>query len=186
MKLIDCVWNRLMIAYKKAKIGKNVKIYGRIYIHGRKGGLVIGDNCTLMSSENANPTSGMNHIHLVVGDGGKLVIGDNVGISHANITAYEKVIIEDNVLIGSGVKIWDTDFHPINYKDRVELGHGGKTKPIIIKEGAFIGGCSIVLKGANVGIRSVIGAGSVVTGIIPDGEVWGGSPARFIRRVEEN
>ena len=68
----------------------------------------------------------------------------------------------------------------------MELGHGGKTKPIIIKEGAFIGGCSIVLKGANVGIHSVIGAGSVVTGIIPDGEIWGGSPARFIRRVEEN
>ena len=66
-----------------------------------------------MSSENVNPTSGMNHIHLVVGSDGTLEIGNRVGISHANITAYDKVVIEDDVLIGSGVKIWDTDFYPI-------------------------------------------------------------------------
>lgn len=138
----------------------------------------------LMSSENVNPTSGMNHIHLVVGSDGTLEIGNRVGISHANITAYDKVVIEDDVLIGSGVKIWDTDFHPIDYTERIKSEVDGTTKPIVIREGAFIGGCSIILKGADIGKIAVIGAGSVVTGKIPDDEVWAGNPARFIKRIK--
>ena len=58
-----------------------------------------------------------------------------------------------------------------------------KTKPILIKEGAFIGAQSIILKGVTIGKHSVVGAGSVVTKDIPDGEIWGGNPAVFIRKV---
>lgn len=30
----------------------------------------------------------------------------------------------------------------------------------------------------------IVGAGSVVTKNIPDGEIWAGSPARFIKKRE--
>ena len=184
VKLFDILWNCFMLSFKKVDAGDNLVIYGRLYVHGRKGGVKIGNNCMLMSSENVNPTSGMNHIHLVIGSDGTLEIGNRVGISHANITAYDKVVIEDDVLIGSGVKIWDTDFHPIDYTERIKSEVDGTTKPIVIREGAFIGGCSIILKGADIGKRAVIGAGSVVTGKIPDDEVWAGNPARFIKRIK--
>ena len=77
-------------------------------------------------------------------------------------------------------KIWDTDFHAIEYNDRCK-NVNIKSAPIFIKEGAFIGACSIILKGVTIGKHSVIGAGSVVTKNIPDNEIWGGNPARFIK-----
>ena len=40
------------------------------------------------------------------------------------------------------------------------------------------------LKGVTIGKGSVVGAGSVVTRDVPDGEIWAGNPAQFIRCVE--
>lgn len=60
-----------------------------------------------------------------------------------------------------------------------------KSKPVVIKRGAWIGGGSIILKGVVIGEYSVIGAGSVVTRSVPAGEIWAGNPARFIRKLDE-
>lgn len=110
-----------------------------------------------------------------------------MGISHANITAFDSVVIEDNVLIGSGVKIWDTDFHSVDYLDRMqEPDTHVQSASVIIKEGAFIGACAIILKGVIVGKHSVIGAWSVVTKNVPDNEVWAGNPAKFIKSLNNN
>lgn len=64
-----------------------------------------------------------------------------------------------------------------------KIDPGIKSKPILIKEGAFIGAHAIVLKGVTIGKYSVIGAGSVITKDIPDNEVWAGNPARFIKKL---
>ncbi|WP_443029399.1 acyltransferase [Sporofaciens musculi] len=40
------------------------------------------------------------------------------------------------------------------------------------------------MKGVTIGRHSVIGAGSVVTKDVPDKEIWGGNPARYIKKVE--
>lgn len=92
------------------------------------------------------------------------------------------------VLIGAGCKIYDTDFHPLNASYRYgELKDNQKTrsKPIIIEDGVFIGGHSIILKGSHIGKNSIIGAGSVVTGDIPENQIWAGNPAHFIRKVND-
>lgn len=182
MNFFYAIHNCLELKIKKVYINSGLKINGKIFIHGKKKGILIGKNVTINSSENSNPTSGFNHTHLSVGPKGKLIIGNNVGISQACISSYEEVIIEDNVFIGSGVKIWDTDFHPISFRERVN-NFSCKTKSIHICNGAFIGACSIILKGVTIGERSVIGAGSVVTKDIPNDEIWGGNPARFIKRI---
>lgn len=184
MHAIDFFWNRFMLFRKKVKYEDGLQLYGRVHIHGKKGGISIGKDCKICSSVDYNPTAEGDYTHLVVGPEGKLVIGSNVGMSMAYISAYESVIIEDNVLLGACVKIWDTDFHPLIYEDRIAKKEA-MTKPVLIKEGAFIGACSIVLKGVTVGAHSVIGAGSVVTRDIPDGEIWAGNPAKMIRKIEE-
>lgn len=94
--------------------------------------MIIGDNCSINSNENANPTAGGVHTHFVVGPGGLLRIGNNVGISQAAISAYDNVVIEDNVLIGANVKIWDTDFHSVFYEDRVK-GRGGENSSCLYR-----------------------------------------------------
>ena len=58
-----------------------------------------------------------------------------------------------------------------------------KTKPVLIKEGAFIGAHAIILKGVTIGKRSVIGAGAVVTKDVPDNQIWAGNPAGFLKNV---
>lgn len=120
--------------------------------------------------------------------GGVLSIGNNSGISNTAITVAESVNIGKHVFIGAGCKIYDTDFHPIEAEFRFGPNADNsmtKTKPIVIEDGAFIGGHSIILKGAHIGENSVIGAGSVVTGSIPPNEVWAGNPARFIKQIKE-
>ena len=47
----------------------------------------------------------------------------------------------------------------------------------------FIGTRSIIYKGVNIGDCSRIAAGSVVINDIPADEVWGGNPAKFIRKI---
>jgi len=56
-------------------------------------------------------------------------------------------------------------------------------KPVVVKDNAFIGARSIILKGVTIGNNSIVGAGSVVTKSIPDNEIWAGNPARFIRSI---
>ena len=182
VNILNQLWNTAVMKYKGVKFEKTLFINGKLYVHGRKNGVAIGRGCTIQSSKLVNPTSGFAHTHLRAEKNATIRIGNNVGISHANITAFSGVTIDDNVLIGSGVKIWDTDFHPVNYKDRIE-NKEPMSLPIHIKEGAFIGACSIILKGVSIGKHSVIGAGSVVTKNVPDNEVWAGNPARLVKKL---
>ena len=175
-----------MLKRKRVSKGRNLRINGRIFIHGRKGCITFGDNCVVQSIHYINPTSGFNHTHLCAANGGTIRIGNNVGISHVNIVSYKSIVIEDNVLIGSGVKIWDTDFHSIDYESRMQHPDTNvKSAPIHIKEGAFIGACAIILKGVTIGKHAVIGAGSVVTKDVADNEIWAGNPAKKIGNAKE-
>lgn len=61
---------------------------------------------------------------------------------------------------------------------------GGAVNPVVIKNGVFIGANSIILKGVTIGEKAIVGAGSVVTRSIPDGEIWAGNPAKFIRKIK--
>lgn len=54
---------------------------------------------------------------------------------------------------------------------------------IKIEDNVFIGAKSIITKPVTIGNGSVIGAGSVVTKDIPPHEVWGGVPAKFIKKL---
>ena len=117
--------------------------------------------------------------------GSRLTIGNNVGISGSSICATTSVTIGDNVLVGSGCLITDTDAHPVNYLDRREnKPNATLSKPIVIGNDVFIGARSIILKGVTIGDRAVIGAGSVVTQGVPSDCIVAGNPARVVRHLE--
>ena len=114
--------------------------------------------------------------------GSMLAIGNNVGISGSTLCASKSIIIGNNVLIGSGCLITDSDSHPMDWKERI---NGGENKTswsgIVIEDNVFIGARSIVLKGVTIGEGAVVGAGSVVTKDVPANTVVAGNPAKLIR-----
>lgn len=175
--------NWVTLKRKKVEVGSDLHINGKLKVHG-SGRIIIGDHVSINSSPNVNPVAGGNETHLRAEGSGVLKIGNNVGISHSAITALNSVTIEDNVLIGSNCMIADSDFHSIDYKNRMEKPDSHiKTAPVIIREGAFIGARSIILKGVTVQQHSVVGAGSVVTKDIPKNEIWAGNPAVFLKSI---
>lgn len=127
--------------------------------------------------------------YFVVRKGAELIIGNNVGISATTIVCWQKIVIEDNVRIGGGTVIYDTDFHSLISSDRLTIEEDfNKIRkiPVLIKTGAFIGANCTILKGVTIGQNSIIGACSVVTKCVPKNEVWGGNPAKYIRKILPN
>jgi acetyltransferase-like isoleucine patch superfamily enzyme len=106
-------------------------------------------------------------------------IGDDVGVSGCTITAREKIIIGNEVLIGSGVVITDNDAHPVLPEKR-RFSDNILSQPVVIGNNVFIGARSLILKGVTIGDNAVIGAGSIVTRDIPPYAIVGGNPAKII------
>ncbi len=110
----------------------------------------------------------------------KIIIDDDTGLSGVVICAASSVKIGKNCLIGSDVKIFDTDFHKISSNNRRYDNSFDKIKsaPINIEDNVFIGAGSIIMKGVTIGENSVIGAGSVVTKDVPRNSIAVGLPAK--------
>lgn len=53
-----------------------------------------------------------------------------------------------------------------------------------IGNNCFIGANVLICQPVTIGDNAVIAAGAVVTKDIPAGEIWGGVPAKFIKKVE--
>lgn len=111
--------------------------------------------------------------------GGVKVLGSQhfIGKGVKFDTVYpDQIKIHNHVHITAGVRLLthylDTSIDGIHWK------HEGI---IEICSGAFIGTCSIITKPCRIGENSIVAAGSVVTKDIPDNEIWGGNPARFIK-----
>ena len=60
-----------------------------------------------------------------------------------------------------------------------------KVGSIHLHRNCFVGASSILMPNTSVGENSVIAAGSVVTKHVPDNEVWGGVPAKYIMKTED-
>jgi acetyltransferase-like isoleucine patch superfamily enzyme len=57
---------------------------------------------------------------------------------------------------------------------------------VTVGDNVWVGALCVLLPGTVIGDNAVIGAGSVVRGEVPAGELWAGAPARFIRRIEDH
>lgn len=120
------------------------------------GDVVIGDQCSIWFNT------------VLRGDVNSIRIGNRVNIQDGSVlhTLYQKSTIEigNDVSIGHNVTI-----------------HGAK-----IKDFALIGMGAVVMDDAVVGEGAIIAAGSVVLSktIIEPGALYGGAPAKFIKKVD--
>ena len=103
----------------------------------------------------------------------------------------ERLTIGNHVNIGGNCMILDTDVHQLDYlarrgeksADSNESSTMVQTAPVTIEDDVWIGANCQILKGVTIGVRSVIGAGSVVTKSIPADCIAAGNPCKVIRRI---
>ena len=176
------IHNFIVLRRRKVECCGKVNIRGRIKIFGR-GKIFFGKGVKINSKLAANPIGGDTQTVLFCDKGAELVVGNNTGMSNCAIVAKQSVTIGNNVKIGGSVKIYDNDFHALDATERNFGSDKPKCAPVVIKDGAFIGAFSIILKGVTIGENSIVGAGSVVTKNIPDNEIWAGNPAKFIKKI---
>ena len=171
-----------------AKIGNNLYVKGLIKVYiTRRGNLIIGKNLRINSGSKHN-IIGRQQKNIFWVEG-KLSIGDNVGMSCSAIICNQSITIGNNVTIGGNTVIYDTNFHsldPIFRLDRSLDNLNVHKAPVVICDNVFIGAHSTVLKGVTIGTNSIVGACSLVSKDIPENEIWGGNPARFIRKIPVN
>jgi acetyltransferase-like isoleucine patch superfamily enzyme len=179
--LVNVAWLKInKVSYSTVTLNGFLLLYN-------KGSVVFGKNLKINSHPFKNIIGGDTRSSIIVKKKASLQIGENFRMSNSAIYCAEKITIGNNVMIGGSCRIWDTDFHPLNFKSRMENPNEDySTKPIVIGNNAFIGGFSIILKGVDIGEGSIIGAGSVVSKSVPPGEVWAGNPASFIKKIDGN
>lgn len=155
----------------KINIGKNTKVN-------------IGKNVAIVSGADKGIENSC-VCKINVKDNAQLTIGNNTGMTNAVIQCHGSITIGNYVNIGAGTMIFDTDFHSLNWKDRADGTDISKRKiaPVTIKDCAFIGAHCIILKGVTIGEKSIVGAGSIVARDVPDGEIWAGNPAKFVKKI---
>jgi len=114
-----------------------------------------------------------------------LTIGDDTGISGSSIVAAKSISIGSRVLIGSGGRIFDTDFHPVAADGRRFAGDWNNIacSAVTIEDDAFIGTGAIICKGLTIGRGSIVAAGSVVVKDVPPMTIVGGNPSKHIGDV---
>ena len=111
--------------------------------------------------------------------------GDTCFISKAaNIPYPHLVKLGDNVWITAGCQLLCHDASVIMI-NIMRQGHRDRVGPIIMGNNSFLGNNVIVLPGTGIGSKTVVGAGSVVTGDIPDNSVFAGNPASRICDFED-
>jgi len=145
------------------------------YVHiGR--GTLIGPGITL----SAGMVPGQRCLSdRVVGIGDRCLLGKG-----SSIVGHLSIEIGDDVWTGPHVYITDQNH---GYED-LELPIARQTmpeRPVVIGDGSWLGHGTVVLPGAHIGRHVAVGAGSVVTGELPDGCVAVGVPARVVRRYED-
>lgn len=112
----------------------------------------------------------------------KLLIGHHSAFANEGqifVHETQPITIGHNCLISEGVNFWVSDAHSI-----IDLETGRRinpSRPIHVGHRVWLGRNVSVFKGAHIGDGAIIGAQSIVTGVIPGNALAYGSPARVVR-----
>jgi acetyltransferase-like isoleucine patch superfamily enzyme len=177
-----CLINKFLFFTNNVDIKNTFKIKGVVFVKNH-GNLTIGKNFKVNSGYIFNPIGGSNIMSIVVLRNANLRIGNNVGISNSAIFCSKDIEIGNNVLIGGDCKIYDSNFHSLEFNERVNGLDTPDTSSVLIDDGVFVGAGSVILKGVTIGKHSVVGAGSVVSKSIPPGQIWAGNPCRYVKDI---
>lgn len=151
---------RIMNLYEKApKVGANTFIAPNAAVIGD---VEVGDNTSIWYGA------------VVRGDVNYIKIGKNSSIG-------DRVVVH---VAKHGLKKRDA---PTLIGDNVVIAHGALIHACTIEDNAMVDIGSVVLDGAVVSNKAILGPGSLLLEgqRVPSGELWAGSPAKFVRKLSE-
>ena len=112
--------------------------------------------------------------------GKNISIGENVFINACcHFQDHGGITIGDGCQIGHNV-VFATLNHGLAPEDRKTT----YPAPIILGKNVWIGSNATILQDVSIGDNAIIGAGAVVTKNVEANTIVGGSPARFIKSIE--
>lgn len=115
------------------------------------------------------------------GANSKFSIGDHTTLSYGVVLCCNtQIVIGDNVQIGEYTSIRDTTHNYKEYGKPMKL-NADISSPIIIGNNVWIGRGCIILPGTVIEDGVVVGANSVVKGILVKDGIYAGSPCRLIK-----
>jgi len=149
----------------KANIGEGTRIWHHAQV---REAVTIGKNC-------------------IVGKGVYIDfdvwVGDNVKIQNGAML-YHGLTVEDGVFIGPQACMTNDEFpRAITPEGELKGNDDWTVGPIVIRYGASIGACSVILPNVTVGRFALVAAGAVVTRSVPDHGLVVGVPARLVGYV---
>ena len=163
------------------KYGRNLHTGCFVHWITGKGDIVLGDNVTLDGKSNISFAARFS-------DHPTLQIGDNTGIGHNCFFTVGKLIsIGRNCILSGDVTIMDSNAHDTDPVSRSahKPPKPEDVRPVIIRDGVWIGRHCIIFPGVKIGENSVISAGSVVRTHVPPYSVVAGNPAKVMFRLKK-
>ena len=111
-----------------------------------------------------------------------LIIGSNCYVGRdVFFDLKNQILIDNNVTIGMRVSIIT---HTDVYRSQLKNIIPSSSCKVTINKGAYIGACSTLLQGVEIGENAVVAAGSVVKHSVPAFTIVGGVPAREIMKLK--
>ena len=107
-------------------------------------------------------------------------IGNHVWIGPQAYFDARQLVLEDYVGWGPGAKVLGSTHTGVPLEAPI-ISTGLVIKPVHVGFGADIGMNASILPGVRIGAHAIVGAGSVVTGDVPDYAIVAGAPARLLR-----
>ena len=165
--------------FKQESVEFGMNTFGNKFQIQNFGTINLGDNVFLNSFPNGSsfPTS-LNTYY----PESRIIIGNNCRINGTIFHCNKEISIGNHCLFGPGTVIVDNDSHRISI-DYAERRKEPTSKPIVIEENVWIGMNSVILKGVQIGENSIIASGSIVTKSVPKNCLFGGNPAKLIKKL---
>lgn len=156
--------------------------YKQAVLIAGSGSVSFGKNVVLGYSPSPYRYSGYIYIE-ARSPASRIVFGDNVSINNncTFISDGAGIRIGNNVLVGTQVEFYDSDFHELS-PDRRHIAP--VPREVVVCDNVFIGSNAVVLKGVTIGKNSVVANSAVVTSSVPENSIVGGNPARVIGSVQ--
>jgi len=151
------------------KFGKNVNIHPSTECNHIELGdnIKIGKECTVVGSENHKVKLGSGTILgmyvLIDATQADVIFENNVSIAQHNVIVSHWNVAPDSKISG---------LFPV------------KAAPIKIGENTWIGSSCVISPGVSIGRCCIVASNSYVDEDIPDYSIYGGSPAKFIKKID--